>query len=582
MELWIVILLLCFKTEFVDGHYKRWIRNTNFGNNLNWNTGRSPCGDDSVVIPTESPPVFININTTMKEIVFPKNGMLILNSFMELGFTSNPSTSCANSGQEVEFNATYGREWVDPANWCVAKSRSDNCDADYHSLDSEKVPCPTDDVVFPPGNSYYIDLSTDMDLTVNSIYFMGLSFSTNTFSNFINSKQGKTYFKSYKPDENESHMTIRRRPCIDPASCDCGNYRSPIFDNICKMHSPFCKKPQCQSPVRPTGHCCNICGAILKCKYENGFSYDRLVDDIKKKFLQNEGNVKFIVSRIDNDIQLTLMDITGEHSVIIGQKIYEDIIDDIKHGGYKYIFSAVEIKVSGTPRNKRPSETTKTSTTLTTTTKTPATVSSTIIKPKQTWTTTTKTTGTTTTTTTQRTSQKTTTQGYGKPESGRNIKAEPIGGFSTAAVLGFTLGSLILLLLIVILLLLYRRGNMRNFSNPFTSGQFFPNIHSRFINQDNVPLDDLPSPTYHNEGGFQNPVYGAEVGSINTFKECISEMNFLGQMHHIFNVIFIQFHNYFYQCVSIFNIISLLKWYCRISVTIAYLYILVIILMLTD
>ncbi|XP_014768313.1 protein amnionless isoform X2 [Octopus bimaculoides] len=512
MELWIVILLLCFKTEFVDGHYKRWIRNTNFGNNLNWNTGRSPCGDDSVVIPAESPPVFININTTMKEIVFPKNGMLILNSFMELGFTSSPSTSCANSGQEVEFNATYGREWVDPANWCVAKSRSANCDADYHSLDSEKVPCPTDDVVFPRGNSYYIDLSTDMELTANSIYFMGQSFSTNTFSNFINSKVGKTYFKSYKPDENESHMTIRRRPCIDPASCDCGNYRSPIFDNICKMHSPFCKKPQCQSPVRPTGHCCNICGAILKCKYENGFSYDRLVDDIKKKFLQNATNVEFIVSRIDNDIQLTLMDITGEHSVIIGQKIYEDIIDDITHGGYKYIFSAVEIKVSGTPRNKRPSETTKTSTTLTTTTtKTPATVSSTTKKTKQTWTTATKTTSTTTTTTTtQRTSQKTTAQDYGKPESGRNIKVEPTGGFSTAAVLGFTLGSLILLLLIVILLLLYRRGNMRNFANPFTSGQFFPNIHSRFINQDTVPLDDLPSPTYHNEGGFQNPVYGAE------------------------------------------------------------------------
>lgn len=33
------------------------------------------------------------------------------------------------------------------------------------------------------------------------------------------------------------------------------------------------------------------------------------------------------MSRIDNDIQLTLMDTTGENSVIIGQKIYEDIVD---------------------------------------------------------------------------------------------------------------------------------------------------------------------------------------------------------------------------------------------------------------
>lgn len=97
---------------------------------------------------------------------------------------------------------------------------------------------------------------------------------------------------------------------------------------------------------------------------------------------------------------------------------------DIKHGGYKYVFSVAEIKVSGTRRNKRPLETTKTSTTLTAT-KTPTTVSPTTIKSKQTWTT--KTTSTTTTTTTQRTSEKTTVQDYGKPESGRNIKAEPTG-----------------------------------------------------------------------------------------------------------------------------------------------------------
>ncbi|GAB1604535.1 protein amnionless-like [Argonauta hians] len=503
MKLWnALFFILSFKIEFSKGFYKRWIRNTNFGNNLNWNTGRVPCGDDRVIFPEDSPPVLVNINTTMKEIVLTRNSLLILNSFTELGFTSDSTSDCVNTGHEVEYNATYGREWLDPSNWCVMSSRSAaNCDSEFHALDSEKVPCFTDDVVFPSGNSYYVDLGSDMDLTVNSVSFMGHSFSTNTFSNFIHSKEGRRYFKSYESDE--SHLTIKRRPCRNPASCDCGNYRSPIFNNICKMQSPFCKKPQCQSPIRPTGHCCNICGAILKCKYENGFSYNELVENIKKKFLKNQTAVEFIVSRIGNDIQLTLTDETGENGVVVGQKIYDDILDDIKHGSYKYIFSAVEIKVSGTPRHEKPSKITTTTTTAAATlTKTiTKTTTTSQDKTKQTW--------TPVQSTRQTMIEERSTEDYFRPESSRSRKDKPREGFSTAAVLGITLGSLILVLLIIIILL-YRRGNMRNFANHITLGQFFSSIHSRFTNQDNVPLDDLQSPTYHNEGGFQNPVYGAQ------------------------------------------------------------------------
>ena len=49
--------------------YKRWLPNTNFENPKNWNDGRLPCHNDRVLFPEDAPPVFVQINTTLVEIV---------------------------------------------------------------------------------------------------------------------------------------------------------------------------------------------------------------------------------------------------------------------------------------------------------------------------------------------------------------------------------------------------------------------------------------------------------------------------------------------------------------------------------
>ena len=50
-------------------HFKRWLPNTNFENAENWKNGRLPCHNDHVVFPEEAPPVFVQINMTLVEIV---------------------------------------------------------------------------------------------------------------------------------------------------------------------------------------------------------------------------------------------------------------------------------------------------------------------------------------------------------------------------------------------------------------------------------------------------------------------------------------------------------------------------------
>lgn len=66
-NLWEPITSTCI--GLVDCAYKRWLSNTNFGNPANWNAGRAPCGNDVAVIHDESAAVFLQVNTTVKQLV---------------------------------------------------------------------------------------------------------------------------------------------------------------------------------------------------------------------------------------------------------------------------------------------------------------------------------------------------------------------------------------------------------------------------------------------------------------------------------------------------------------------------------
>lgn len=73
---------------------------------------------------------------------------------------------------DVEFNVTYPREWFDSNNWCETDSETGDCKT-IARLDSEKVPCMNDDVVYPSGNSFYVNLETGIDIKVNTFKITG-------------------------------------------------------------------------------------------------------------------------------------------------------------------------------------------------------------------------------------------------------------------------------------------------------------------------------------------------------------------------------------------------------------------------
>ncbi|KAJ8302144.1 LOW QUALITY PROTEIN: hypothetical protein KUTeg_021131 [Tegillarca granosa] len=390
--------------------FKRWLPNTDFGNPKNWKSGRPPCGNDIVVIQEESPSVFLQINTTISELRLPKNGEIVLGPDSTLAFTNNAdhSAGCLSSASEKEFNATYPSDWLDPKNWCSSDTETGGC-INSPRLDSEMVPCRYDDVVFPKGHSYFVNLDIGFDLTVNTLKIAGKSFTSGTFSDFLGSREGRLMFPVPRTG-SRSTMTIQRRSCNDPTGCACGNDDDKnikstytglvnalrLLKHICSIQSPHCRLAQCKSSLQPTGSCCRICvtkpneshkneqnkrsifistkllnnsldtylkkrkqvttrlqhqsGGILTLTFASGFRLDRLRDGLKRNVLDGKDeykNVVFMVSKTTtNKIQIVLSDENGLKSSDAAKQMEETLDNDIATGGFRYGVREVILETS--------------------------------------------------------------------------------------------------------------------------------------------------------------------------------------------------------------------------------------------
>ncbi|KAL3874881.1 hypothetical protein ACJMK2_037837 [Sinanodonta woodiana] len=330
--------------------YIKWLPNTNLDNPSNWNQGRLPCGDDRLVIPDESPVVFYQLNTTIRELVVPKDGEFVLGAYSTLAFTEEPdhSASCLGSGADEEFNITRPADWIDPLNWCRTSSESGSCDG-VTLLDNERVPCVTDNVIFPTGSSYYVNLGSNLDISINTIKVSGKAYSTATFETFLNSDDGKKIFAPLTGIR--SRVTILRAQCTDMTGCACGNIQGVLLDAICALQSPRCARPRCKIAFRPAGSCCDMCGGIFNITYGSGFNLETLRTRIKRIFLDGKveyQSVSLFVSKIaSGDVQMVLSDIQGgKLSSDVARSVKEELDRDIRDGGFVYGIDKFTLKTS--------------------------------------------------------------------------------------------------------------------------------------------------------------------------------------------------------------------------------------------
>ncbi|KAL8604878.1 hypothetical protein ACOMHN_028506 [Nucella lapillus] len=337
-----IVLLVC--SGGIEASYKRWLKNTDFENPLNWNVQppRAPCGNDRVLIPNGSPVIYLQTNTSLQELTLPKSGELILGNGVQLAFTPYPSTDCPSAGGDVEFTADTPSNWFNPDNWCATSAELTDC-RPSSPVDTENVPCLNDDVVFLRHRSYYVTLGHDMQLTMKSLKITGTPFTTSTFGQYVSSADGRKMFQA-PPSGAPTSLTITRRPCGDMAGCACGNDQGQMMNAICAIKGKTCERSPCKNPVTPVGACCDLCGAIFNCTRGRGFNFNAFQTKLQRTFFNLYPNVTTAVSVTGQGfVQIVLKDLDGgdgTDSVSLASRLKADLDADLKNGGHKYALDA--------------------------------------------------------------------------------------------------------------------------------------------------------------------------------------------------------------------------------------------------
>ncbi|XP_041354205.1 protein amnionless-like [Gigantopelta aegis] len=366
------VVVFFFFSGLVEGTFKKWIKDTNFENPNNWNAGRAPCGNDVVNIPDDSPVIYVQINTTLKELILPQNSEIVFGERMTLAFTDQSDASCQSYSGDVEFNVNNPRKWLDPANWCQTDTEQGTCQQ-AALLDSEKIPCSTDNIVFPRNRLYSIDLGQNLNLKINKLKFSGTSFSTSSFQQYLTSPDGIRLFPPTS-GSSRSTVTIARLPsgCNDLTGCSCGNDRGQIFTQLCSIIQNRCERAMCRNPIQPAGSCCRMCGVVFNATIApaSGFRFNEY-KNLFQGFVNSRGNssVSLIASKVGGGfIQMVLTDPNGELSVRVAAYIRDDLNLDQRSGGHKYRIESYRLTTSGSGIPTPTTATTASSTTPSTAT----------------------------------------------------------------------------------------------------------------------------------------------------------------------------------------------------------------------
>lgn len=66
----------------------------------------------------------------------------------------------------MNFVGTAPGDWFDTGNWCESDGNGGCASSQPARLDTEKIPCRQDDIVFPPNKVFYVNVTFGSTLTV--------------------------------------------------------------------------------------------------------------------------------------------------------------------------------------------------------------------------------------------------------------------------------------------------------------------------------------------------------------------------------------------------------------------------------
>ncbi|XP_030592583.1 protein amnionless [Archocentrus centrarchus] len=341
-----MLLLFCL-VGAASAMYKQWIPDTNYENKTNWDKGNVPCGNDIIQFPAQRKvSVFVETTHAVQEMRMPLDGEFILTSGAGFYVVGGQDPDCG-TGVTTEFKDSESLQWFNPTLWQTAATLNDLQQGNFlFSVHDESVPCHYDDVVFKALSSFRVDTSSShSSIAVKSVSVLGNTFTSQSeFSQYLSSSSGRLQF------HGSSAATVGNSGCEDPSGCDCGN--SVHHQQICSTIT--CDSPSCKKPLRPIGHCCDVCGAIVTIHFEEGFNLQTYRERIRHLFLAlpQYKSIKLGMSKVlksqrlmgiislgtSSEIQVVMLD--GEKG-IQSAALAQDIVKDAhSHGSIMGITGA--------------------------------------------------------------------------------------------------------------------------------------------------------------------------------------------------------------------------------------------------
>ncbi|KAG5279517.1 hypothetical protein AALO_G00078630 [Alosa alosa] len=336
--------------------YKQWIPDTNYENATNWDKGSVPCGTDRVYFAAERKvSVYVETVHSVLEMRLPVDGELVLAPGAAFLSSSGGSDPSCGGGVTARFKDSEGLKWFDPGLWRAAASWDDLQAGRYvFSVHEESMPCQQDDVVFRPASSFRVDVSSSqLTVPVQSVTIQDQKFSSgSSFSQYLASRSGKLQF------HGSSSLAVVPSGCSDPSGCECGNAANR--ERICA--SVACPELACPEPLRPVGHCCDICGAIVSLQFSEAFNLESYRQRLQhlvlnkpdyqsvrlglSKVREEQRLLAFIPRTAQPKIQVLLLENNGESTSQLAEAAAKDIASDARANGANLGIEEAEIGLS--------------------------------------------------------------------------------------------------------------------------------------------------------------------------------------------------------------------------------------------
>ncbi|XP_032785837.2 protein amnionless isoform X2 [Daphnia magna] len=325
-----------------DAYIKEWHPvDTDWQNKNNWEGGQLPCWRSRVVLPEEVViSIFLNGIVAWNELVMPQTGELVLD---ELTLNADTQEHC--NSQEIKFKNWKPSSWFDPDRWQISESDGMVIPQPLAIPHSERIPCAQDSVHLLKGHSLSVDFNRINSLTVGQVKYGDQLLTVEEWRNQLNGKEWKYQV------HNPPHLAhVNGTECQDVLGCRCG-HDVDVIQMVCSNAGTLCSNQlECPDSFRPPGHCCDMCGAMMKVTVnERTFTksaFDRLVSSM----LVEDGwpaSQSYSYRTEENILHVMIVDnTTNERSINVASKIY-DYLNKDKESSNLYGIVALEMIKSG-------------------------------------------------------------------------------------------------------------------------------------------------------------------------------------------------------------------------------------------